>query len=170
MRRRQGRRWRCKDSAGGASSGRLATFGTARNTELDRGGYVCVHSEAAAAAAAAAKAPSTIFSVLGACTTIAAVGTDGAAPTHAARCDQDGATTAAAAAAQRVIARPVASTASRSSRAIGVDRCATRHRQAACQAHAHHPATGATRGSLAVVVPLAAAAPSGDREVVGAIH
>ena len=129
-----------------------------------------MHGDAATAAAAAAKAPSTPVSVLGACTTIAAVGTDGAAPTHAARCDQDGATAAATATAQRVIARSTAPTASRSSRAIGVDRCATRHRQAACQAHAHHPATGATRGGMAVVVPLAATAAGGDREVVGAIH
>ena len=64
-----------------------------------------MHGHAPAAAAPAAEAPSAIVSVLGASTTIAAIGTDCAAPTHTARRDEDGAATATAAAAQRVGAR-----------------------------------------------------------------
>ena len=121
-----------------------------------------MHGDAAAAATPAAEAPSLIVSVLGASTTIAAIGTDCAAPTHTARRDKDGAATATAAAAQRVGATVAPSAAVRASRPIRVDRGAIRHRQPACQAHAHHPTAGASRASMGMVVPFPAAAPGGD--------
>ena len=129
-----------------------------------------MHGDAAAAATPAAEAPSLIVSVLGASTTIAAIGTDCAAPTHTARRDKDGAATATAAAAQRVGATVAPSAAVRASRPIRVDRGAIRHRQPACQAHAHHPTAGASRASMGMVVPFPAAASGGDREAVRTIH